>query len=869
MRQESESEELDYLRPSSSADDAYVVPEWRKQFKAEATVNGGRNTRNSASQADSSPINARRSPLYAQELSSLSLHPKPSKLPSAGAAKSKRGRATASGHDVEPSFHTGFCNQMLCQPKVLYNCPKGNIVVKVELRELEWKDEFCAHFAHLPKTGPAIHNPRRGPFLVPGVFTSCSSRCSDPKFLEEFKVKLPLILAGSGDKESRKLSLFFTVYKLSFSTRKKWTRRLRGTKRNGQKTDEIAGDVVGEDSTETDLSGNCQLIQLACGHLPIALDSCLIGNGNHEVKLASIARYPRQEACEKLKISRATLIVSELADGARLGHGTDSTRFDADEGTDSESVNSSQILADTASATSAADSISRSDTNDDRKQKLARHKPALEPLSLKVRITVQSSLHAQNTTLGEFFGQESGVANSVAYLRKGSETVPIDAISRDELSAHFNSDMGKNSTPYDLERMLISTVEIAKPSMCSLADVSSNLLRIILQLWKVTIAGTAESDLEWANPISTVPLRIQAFATLLQLLGATTVYLKKRGFAQLDGAKKWNLMALSRVLALQFDEGSLFGEHAEEPIGKNFLAALGKTSPKGPDTASHEKRRRHVRSNFEFLNNSDTVGGDDTGANNVYGGSDILFTGGSSRSDFTRQAAKPSTSLEKPFMAKSKSVDAVPSSTQTPWVDSVNDFKSAMQTGYREDADDELVIDGGKGNAAAQEMIKTFSGPIVGSKRWMTAPAPNLATISEDAAGDASAYEQVEAQKNLGPLDSLDTELFLKASKSKPKQMRVPNVNKAKGVQSQDDPGISPDALISNPPSGPTSEATPFSIANIGGDSDSAETSPVGTGTSYERAGKKPGNTLPTTDEEIESAGITFLAAIERSFGLR
>jgi hypothetical protein len=388
-RQESESNEEKSFLPLAPADDTCVVPEWHKDFISEATVHGGRNIHNSASQVDSSAIEARRSPLYAQELSPLLLHSVPSKFPLTGVSKLQRGRGTSSGYDIEPYYHTIFCNQLLCQPKVLHNCPKGNIVVKVELRELEWNAEFSAYFAHVPQSGSAIHNPRRGPFLVPGVFTSCSSRCLDPKFLEEFKVKLPLVLAGCNeDEKTRNLSLFFTVYKLSFSTRKKWARRLRGTKRNGQKADEIAGDLVGETSGETDSSGNCQLIQLACGHLPIAFDSSLIGNGNHEVKLASIARYPRQELCEKGVMSRSTLVVSDLADSGKGGYGTDGGRIDNDEATDTESVNSGHVLTDSASATSGTGSICRSDTTDDRKQRHARHKSGSEPISLQVRILI-------------------------------------------------------------------------------------------------------------------------------------------------------------------------------------------------------------------------------------------------------------------------------------------------------------------------------------------------------------------------------------------------------------------------------------------------------------------------------------------------
>ena len=70
----------------------------------------------------------------------------------------------------------------------------------------------------------------------------------------------------------------------------------------------------------------------------------------------------------------------------------------------------------------------------------------------------------------------------------------------------------------------------------------------------------------------------------------------------------------------------------------------------------------------------------------------------------------------------------------------------------------------------------------------MTAPAPGLATIREELEGDeleqnvADAAEKKAATRGgkapvAGPLDSLDTELFVKPTKSSVKQMRVPKLN--------------------------------------------------------------------------------------------
>lgn len=384
-RQDKNPQDEDHSLPQNSSKDILVVPEWRQEFISEPTIHGGRNTNDSDVNAVFGTSKTSRSHLYAQELGPLALHSNSSKQPTTPQGlKAQRNRAAASGYDIEPYYQTSYCNQLLCHPKLLRNCPKGNIVVKIEVREMEWNEEYSAYFAHLPTSGPAIHNPRRGPFLVPWAFTSCSSRCIDPKFLDEFKVRLPLILAGRDEESTRRLSLFFVAYKLSFSTRKKWTRRLRGSKRTGQKVDEIAADIVGETTGELDSFGSCQLIQLGCGHLPIANSSSIVANGNHEVKITNLARYPNQDVCENGKFNPSTLIVSELTDGGKIA--ADLGRNDADDSqTDSESVNSGHIFAETASVASASDSIGRSDTTEEIRLRLGKSKSGIsEAIILQV-----------------------------------------------------------------------------------------------------------------------------------------------------------------------------------------------------------------------------------------------------------------------------------------------------------------------------------------------------------------------------------------------------------------------------------------------------------------------------------------------------
>lgn len=121
------------------------VSEWQKSFVSEPTRNGGRNLR-SSKKGESSSVSE--SELYAQELAPLPLHASQiNTIPSGPSTKSLRDRP--SGEDIEPYFHTTFCNHMLLHPRQLINCPKGNIVVKVEMRDIEWIDgKLC----HLPRS---------------------------------------------------------------------------------------------------------------------------------------------------------------------------------------------------------------------------------------------------------------------------------------------------------------------------------------------------------------------------------------------------------------------------------------------------------------------------------------------------------------------------------------------------------------------------------------------------------------------------------------------------------------------------------------------------------------------------------------------
>lgn len=102
------------------------LPNWHSRFIAEPAADGGRN------RTDELNVKGSKGHKYAQELAPLPLQHSPSavRVPvSSGKAGVSRGRLH--GDDIEPFYHLSFCNELLFHPRLLHNCPKGNIVIKV------------------------------------------------------------------------------------------------------------------------------------------------------------------------------------------------------------------------------------------------------------------------------------------------------------------------------------------------------------------------------------------------------------------------------------------------------------------------------------------------------------------------------------------------------------------------------------------------------------------------------------------------------------------------------------------------------------------------------------------------------------------
>lgn len=436
---------------------------------------------------------------------------------------------------------------------------------------------------------------------------------------------------------------------------------------------------------------------------------------------------------------------------------------------------------------------------------------------------------------------------------------------------------------HDNEKLLIASVDISKMSMCPVTEISEHLLRVTSQLWKVIVCGTAEADLVWANPAAFLPLRVQAFASLLHILGSFTVFSSKRGLSQLDGSSKLNLIALGRVLALSFDEGLLFGESAGEALSKDFLSSLLAPPLQVQQAAndnkpSKERRRKHVRSNFEFASGSiDGLQVTSSEVGDLDGASDAFRAVG--MLDHSSPAVKssgesPRTGVDGKLHAPER-LQEHQSQDESMRVDSVTDFRSALKVGSEWVEDDGPIYDGSStGSRAALALVKAYSGPQGMNRRWMTAPAPGLATIRED--GDdieASANvlpEVPHLRREKGPLDSLDTELFVKPAKSAVKQMRVPKIKKASDPTSITTQVDSHDTSLgaNNPPSHlnpvfdtSANESRPLESLPGPLPKESSDVDVPG-------HIKTRSNTLPSTDAEIEKAGSSFLDAVEMSLGL-
>ena len=816
----------------------YVVPAWHTNFMSEPTLNGGRNVvevKGSVSGSDRATSlpeqqSVSSSTFYAQELA-----PVPLQL----SLKSPLGMAGRTGlsKDAEPTFNTSFCNELLCTPSLLRHCPKGNFVIKVEFRELEWRDSLDGFLAELPHYGPSLYNPRRGPAFVQEAFTSCLPSTSFLYIMEEFKMRLPLTLQRydvSPNGKSRKLVILFSVYRFKTKTKKSWmkaiTERLGGSKLSDT-TEETT--IIGEDSD----GHKSRLRFVCCGYAPVTLhsDICsLIGSGLYDIKMsytASLASEGTSETEGALILRQRVLPRSDLPNAVglfcndpaeeagnpsaeRVGVDTaeflDDSLFGSEPATSEAQTNSDHAPADPETIINAV-----SESTMDLTTRIATS-TTTEAMILQIRIVIHSSLHPQNATLKDFLQRfpDRPAALDPTHLDPSS----VWRLNRAELIEAQEKEIAAVNTYNEdeqISQMVVSTIDVSKPALCSSSTTSVHWIRIVSQLLRICIAGQSEPSLMWANPAALIPLRIHAFASLLQLINSCSGYLMKSGATQLDGKSKWNVTTLGRLVAMIFDESMMFDNpthHAEEHFDPvDIMPATGMAFPKPDESkitpaAAKGHRKSHTRSNSDHLfsssvamNNDSLVVSDD-------------WKGWSAKQDSV--TLSPELSVRSVGKVDSPGVIATDHMASRGKLDSKSDFQHALKAGYYDDSSSVKTVAASAGNTVG-------SGTGSNSRRkYMTLPSSALATIREDEPGgtDLSAKMSKSAVD-----DAVDTEMFMSEKNTSVKQMRVPKVSSK--------------------------------------NADAAKN----TGTATQPGGEV--RAVLTNDEEIESAGTAFLDVIGQNIG--
>lgn len=318
--------------------------------------------------------------------------------------------------------------------------------------------------------------------------------------------------------------------------------------------------------------------------------------------------------------------------------------------------------------------------------------------------------------------------------------------------------------------ILSQTVEavmgICNYQMCSVTRSAPHLPRIMNRLWRSLISGDGEPTLAWANPSTAIPLRVNSFAAILHLVGASSLYLSKNGVTRVDGTSKFDIVVLGRVLALLFDEHNLFGERAVEVFdGKHWdLLAAQEKEEQSPIAKKSPPKRGHVRTTLELGNHRTDEAQNDSSSYQV-----LALPG---QEKFPAETDKPPT-------------DEVPDSSST---EASDEFEVVV--------DSNLLFQSHL-LAAAQAYDNDFDGPDgvddtagddngLSKRRYHTVPASALSTILEQAdestteLGDfelESPGSQVKYQPSVDVLKDSPNQLSNTLPPSKPgKKMRRPRV---------------------------------------------------------------------------------------------
>lgn len=334
--------------------------------------------------------------------------------------------------------------------------------------------------------------------------------------------------------------------------------------------------------------------------------------------------------------------------------------------------------------------------------------------------------------------------------------------------------------------MVEPTIAITDHQVCSVPQLTGHMLRILPALWRSLVRGDGDPDLVWANPGASTPLRVQSFATILHLVGATALYMSRNGVTQVNGTSKWNVVIFSRVLALLFDEKHLFGGQSVEKFDEKYLLDLAEKSGSNshPAKKSQPKRRGHVRSTYDL--------GNDIGPSK--GQSSIVSHISSNAGDLVtlpkREQPEPENFLAafEIDMRGSDDSDEQHSPNTPTKVDTKSDFQSFLRAANAsfDDDLDKVSVNTGKrnvnssANASANSFAKAFSGISTGGK---FSTAPPLHTILEggnDSSSNLVGLDDLLCSSGMidAAFDARNDGIVSSFPTQSTKKMRVPQLRK-------------------------------------------------------------------------------------------
>ena len=802
-----------------------VMQKWHDDFIAEPTTNGGR-----------SDVDIPDPSSYAQEVASITLLP----IAQPDPRKPKQLK-------MRSSFYTTICNELILRPTNLQNCSKRNITVKVEIVRLLFREDVGALVA-IPVRS-CIHNSRRGPYLVKEAYTACAYHKTDPYFLDEMKIKLPLTKLKS--REHGILVALFTAYHVSVKGKKKWTLKAS------------AGTMDDPSST---------LEQIGCGYLSLSVGeekTYLIADEVHSLHMKYKAtplssdhiKAGQRSLPEGTKLLEILLPTPD--EGKRLSsqsttESKEGKSCSIDEFLQS-SVNGLDIASTQSSMSSISESVQTSDglmpksrkASKDQRSKQANH----VNMYLNVRTISLSSIHPQNGALEEFFNNMPKAPRCL----QGMEFCGVWKERGDEMKNRLDQiQQNFEQTEPNDTRLLQSVIEISKSSSCPQPQLTAHFVRISFQLWRSLVAGSGKPALAYANPAMSLPLRLHSFSTLLHVLNSVSSHLAKSEFTECDGSQKWSLTTMSRVVAILFDEESILLDQNGLPLERcndvfvdDEEPGTGKREESSADKSNDMKGLGIKSNNGMAFNGLGAVSPrpslflhsprpSSSSLHNL----DIEYVTTDTSSPETQSNLSPSSTQDDILL---KGVSGKPAPLRTRSFSAPNAAPNAKQLKVDTKSDFQFALTAGASSPSNTGIVSPFGalpfGPAANRRKWLGASA-SLATISEDhdkidekVDKENGMGQSVTSSDNVGDpvLDIIDTEIVLNSSKpTKVKQMRVPKIQRS----------IEPEEDKQDKKTIETSED-----ANSVG-SDSVQSS----------------KTVPNMDE-IETAGTAFLDSIGESYG--